>query len=190
MRKSSTTTLCIILLMLSTNVLGQNKEQKKIIEAIQQQYQEVVRWVEESQMSDETNNSMQIDIRQVKSDHSTRVKRYEFYYHPDTWDLYFVRLSYNKGRQRFNEEYMFDKEKHDLVYASLKHDLPGEDNRAEFRCYFCNIKRSKYTKTDIRSVTGKMLKSYDTDEGQKWSQQSQDNAQNIQTLFHILINGH
>ncbi len=182
-------TLCIILLTLSANISAQDNEQR-IIEAIQQQYQKAVRWVEESQMSDETNNSMQIDIRQVTSGHTTRVKRYEFYYQPDTWNLYFVRLSYNKGRQRYNEEYMFDDKTQDLVYASLKHDIPNSSSKSECRCYFYNKELSHYTKAEIRSETGRANKDGDTDESTKWEQQSKANARDIQRVFKDLIDGH
>jgi hypothetical protein len=160
-RLSSSVVIGAALCVMTITANAQTKEQQTRIDSIHQQYQESVRWVEESQMNNETNNSMAIDIRKVTAEGRTQIKRYEFYYSPvgdkDEWRLYFVRLTYNINSRRYNEEFLFDNRTEELIYAAKKFESNNykEGEKEEYMSYFNADGTPCYTKGVVRRNNGK-----------------------------------
>lgn len=195
-RFSSSAIIGAALCVMTITANAQTKNQQTRIDSIHQQYQESVRWVEESQMNNETNNSMAIDIRKVTAEGRTQIKRYEFYYSPvgnkNEWKLYFVRLTYNINSQRYNEEFLFDNRTEMLIYASKKFESSNykEGEKEEYMSYFNSNGTPCYTKGVVRRINGKTYTPPEMEEaianGQKM-EEAKHAGRDVKEIFKKLV---
>lgn len=129
----------IISVIFSLNTLAQSQIQKARMQQIRTQYQIAQRWVEESQMTDATNNSTSISIRKVTEKDGMQLKKIDFFYNPNKegngWHPYFVRVGYNNGPLQYKEEYLFDEENGNIMLVHSSEEK-ADGNTLDFRHYF------------------------------------------------------
>ncbi|MCQ2112671.1 MAG: hypothetical protein MJY95_04940 [Bacteroidaceae bacterium] len=185
----------IISIIFSLNAFAQGQIQKDRMQQIRTQYQIAQRWVEESQMTDETNNSTSIYMRRVTEKDGMQVKKIDFFYNPNKegngWHPYFVRVGYNAGLLQCKEEYLFDEENGNIMYVRSSEEK-ADGNTLDLRHYFnengsfCYCLAEQTGKNGKRSTPKELS---NLDESHPKVAEAIKKATEIKRIFDSLVNG-